>query len=80
MGILFTASTLALAVALQGNGLLTVELGWLSALGLAPALAGMVIGQRIRKRLPEETFRKVFFAALLVLGIYIVVSALGAAA
>ncbi len=80
MGILFTASTFALAVALQGNGLLTGELGWLSALGLVPALAGMVVGQRIRRQLPEETFRKVFFSALLVLGVYIVVSALGGSA
>jgi len=30
MGMLFTASTLALAIALQGNRLLTVELGSLS--------------------------------------------------
>lgn len=75
MGILFTASTLALGLALQGNGLLSGELGRMSAIALLPALAGMVAGQRIRSRLPEATFRRVFFIALLVLGVYIAVTA-----
>lgn len=75
MGMLFTVSTLALAVALQGNGLLTSELGALSAAALLPAIAGMVLGQRIRQRLSEERFRRVFFSALLALGLYIIVTA-----
>ena len=78
MGILFTLSTLALAVALGGNGLLTRDLGVLSAAGLIPAIVGMLAGQRIRKRLSEAVFRKVFFAALLLLAIYIIVNALEA--
>ena len=78
MGMLFTASTLALAVALQGNDLLTVDLGILSTTALLPAAAGMVIGQRIRKRLSEALFRQVFFVSLLVLGAYIIASALDA--
>ena len=57
MGILFTASTLALALALQGNNLLSAELGGMSAAALLPALAGMVIGQRVRHRLPEMARR-----------------------
>ncbi len=77
MGMLFTVSTVALAVALGGNNLLTMELGILSALGVIPALIGMVIGQRIRKLLSEEKFRRVFFLSLLVLGLYIVTGALG---
>ena len=74
MGMLFTASTLALAVALQGNGLLTRELGAFSAVGLLPAIIGMVLGQRIRRRLSEQLFRRVFFIALLALGAYIIAS------
>lgn len=77
MGMLFTASTLALAVALQGNGLLTTELGTLSAAALLPAIIGMVVGQRIRQRLPEQLFRRVFFVSLLILGAYIIASAVG---
>ena len=72
MGMLFTASTLALAVALQGNQLLTAQLGTLSAAALLPAAAGMVFGQRIRQRLSEHLFRRVLFVALLILGAYII--------
>ena len=75
MGMLFTASTLALAVALQGNNLLTADLGALSAAAMAPAAVGMVLGQKIRWRLSEERFRRVFFVALLLLGAYIVARA-----
>ncbi len=76
MGMLFTVSTVALALALQGNNLLTMELGAYSLAGLLPALAGMVLGQRIRQRLSEQMFRRVFFLALLVLGGYIVAGSL----
>ncbi|MEM8687773.1 MAG: TSUP family transporter, partial [Pseudomonadota bacterium] len=73
MGVLFTLSTLALALALalQSNQLLTAEKGLFSLAGLAPALMGMVVGQKIRAHLPEATFRRIFFSALLLLGVYI---------
>ncbi len=77
MGMLFTVSTLALGLALQGANLLRLEHGVLSTLALLPALAGMVVGQRIRKRLSEELFRKIFFLSLLVLGAYLAARALG---
>jgi len=76
MGMLFTVSTLALAIALGGNRFLSVELAAWSGIALLPALLGMVLGQRIRRRLPEALFRRVFFASLLVLGAYIVAGAL----
>ncbi len=72
MGMLFTVSTLALAVALKGNNLLSAELGGLSLAALLPAAAGMVFGQRIRQRLSEARFRRVFFIALIVLGAAII--------
>ena len=76
MGMLFTASTLALAAALQGNGILTIELGGLSAAALLPAIVGMTLGRRVRQRLPEQVFRRVFFISLLILGAYLIVGAL----
>ena len=76
MGMLFTVSTLALAAALGGNGLLTAEPGALSAVALLPAVIGMAVGQRIRKRMPEQRFRLVFFVSVLLLGIYIAGTAL----
>ncbi len=75
MGVLFTASTVALAVALQGNSLLTPQLGLVSAAAVIPAAAGMIIGQRVRRRLSEERFRKVFFIGICALGAYIIANA-----
>jgi uncharacterized membrane protein YfcA len=77
MGMLFTVSTLALAVALRANDLLTIELGALSAAALLPAIIGMVLGRRIRQGLSEQLFQRIFFVALLILGAYIIASALG---
>jgi uncharacterized membrane protein YfcA len=75
MGILFTVSTAALALALGGQNLLTFELGLVSTLAVLPALAGMVIGQYLRRLLSEAHFRKLFLSALIVLGGYIVLRA-----
>jgi uncharacterized membrane protein YfcA len=75
MGVLFTVSTVALAVALGAQELFTVELGVLSGLALIPALLGMFAGTWVRGRLTESRFRRVFFLSLLVLGAYIVLRA-----
>jgi uncharacterized membrane protein YfcA len=72
MGISFTLSTLALGAALHGNGLISAPQVQLSSLALIPALAGMALGRRIRQKMPEQMFRRVFFTALLLLGLYII--------
>ena len=77
MGMLFTVSTLALGFALQADNLLRIEHGVLSTMALVPAMAGMVIGQRIRKRLSEQLFRKILFLSLLALGAYLASRAFG---
>jgi uncharacterized membrane protein YfcA len=76
MGVLFTLSTAALGLALAGRGLLSADLGWQSVAAIPPALVGMVLGRWLRLRLAEATFRKIFFAVLLVLGLYIVARSL----
>lgn len=76
MGVLFTLSTVALAAALQKANVLTAGHAALSVAAVLPALIGMVAGQRLRGRLSETAFRKVFFVALLLLGLYIAAGAL----
>ncbi len=71
MGILFTVSTIALALCLQGRNLLNAELGLTSGAALIPAFLGMAIGQAVRRQLSESSFRRIFFHAILILGIYI---------
>lgn len=73
MGILFSVSTLALAVSMTGRRILPQDLGVLSAAALVPAIAGMVGGQWVRHRIPESIFRKVVFWSLLVLGGYLII-------
>jgi uncharacterized membrane protein YfcA len=76
MGILFTASTLALAAALQQANVLTVDHAILSGAAVLPAIAGMIGGRSIRKGLTEQRFRTVFFVALLMLGAYLIANAI----
>ena len=76
MGMLFTLSTLALALSLGNHDLLDVEQMITSAIALLPAIAGMLIGQGIRRSISELVFRRIFFWCLLLLGVYIVFSAI----
>ena len=69
MGLLFTLSTLGLGLSLGGLDLLSGDLALLSALAVLPALLGMRIGQHLRGHLSEARFRRVLFAALLLLGV-----------
>jgi uncharacterized membrane protein YfcA len=68
LGLSFTVSTIALALGLLRVDAWHVNDIWTSLLALAPALVGMYAGQWLRGRFSAATFRKVFFAGLLLLG------------
>lgn len=68
LGLAFLVSTLALGALLGGAGALEPRLVLASALALLPALAGQALGARLRGRLSEAMFKRVFFAGLLALG------------
>jgi uncharacterized membrane protein YfcA len=72
LGVAFTTSTIALGVALARQGDLTLSSSAYSLLVLAPALCGMLLGQKLRRGLSEAGFRKVLFAGLLLLGAWLV--------
>jgi uncharacterized membrane protein YfcA len=72
LGLSFTVSTLALAVNVGIAGALTWSLAAPTVWALATACMGMWIGQKIRARLSPAAFRRWFFLALLILGIYLV--------
>lgn len=71
MGLLFTLSTVVLALALGSQGKLSSDLGFASVLAVLPAILGMLVGSRIRSRLDERAFRNVFLWSLIALGVYI---------
>lgn len=79
LGLSFTVSTVALAAGLllrAGDLAAPASLLGISLLALVPALLGMVLGQMLRVRMSVETFRRVFFAGLLLLGVYLAAEAI----
>lgn len=73
LGMLFTLSTIGLAVSMGTQNLLSKDLGLVSAAALIPTFAGVLIGTRFRKRTSEESFRRFFLFALGFLGFYITI-------
>jgi uncharacterized membrane protein YfcA len=68
LGLSFTVSTVALAIALGAHGAFAMDTMALSLLALVPAMTGMWAGQKLRNRISPATFRKVFLVFLLLLG------------
>lgn len=71
LGLSFSVSTVALAVALAHGGEVKTSLIWPSLAALGAALSGMVLGQLVRGRIRAETFRLCFFVGLLLLGAHL---------
>jgi uncharacterized membrane protein YfcA len=71
LGLSFTVSTLALAGGLFWNDALsTRELG-ASLVALIPALLGMWLGQWLRQLISAQTFKRVFFVGMGLLGLHL---------
>lgn len=77
MGMLYLVSAVALAMAMTVNGLLNLQLGILSTVAIVPAIIGMVTGQWIRRRISEAWFRRIFYLALLGLGLRLLIGSSG---
>jgi uncharacterized membrane protein YfcA len=71
LGLSFTVSTIALSFNLIGAGVLNVSLASTSVVAMVAALLGMWIGQVVRLRLDQATFRRWFFIGILALGLYL---------
>lgn len=79
LGLSFTVSTIALAIALlggPGQQASSVALIGGSLMALIPAIAGMFLGQWLRSKMSVPTFRQVFFVGLLMLGLYLAAEAI----
>ena len=69
LGILFICFTAAIAVALADAGALTVTNAGAAAFATVPTVLGLWLGQRLRRYVSAETFRRMFLIVLLGLGI-----------
>jgi len=76
MGMLFTLSTLMLALALGRYDMIGAAQLLDSSMALLPAAVGMLLGQAIRAVISESVFRRIFFFSLLALGAYITFNAI----
>ena len=78
LGLAFTVSTVCLAIYLYLNPVDQMNIHWkMSLIALIPALIGMWFGTKIRYRIPEQKFRKLFFLGLVLFGSYMVLHQLG---
>lgn len=66
---LFITGMLAISLALHGAFHLTNSVGSVAA--LAPALLGVWLGQKARRRLSPKTFRTVFLVGMLLVGLHL---------
>jgi uncharacterized membrane protein YfcA len=78
LGLTFVTITSTLAVSMTGFQLVTGELAILSAMGLVPAFAGIWAGRRVRHRISETFYRRLFFISLIASGIYMIARSPGA--
>lgn len=76
MGLLFSVSTIALAIALWLQHRLPQSLSLVSLVAVIPAMAGMPLGRRLASGLTEKRFKDLFFLTLLLLGSYLLVTSL----
>jgi uncharacterized membrane protein YfcA len=76
LGLSFTVSTLALGLGLSAEGHYPASLALTSLALLLPTVLGMVLGQRLRRRIAAAPFRRAFFVAMVLLGFAIVGRAL----
>ncbi|MHA7854672.1 sulfite exporter TauE/SafE family protein [Marinobacter shengliensis] len=73
LGIVFTLSTLGLAVALVGQGVFTLDLSLASGLAVIPAMLGMKVGHALRRHFSVEAFKYLFLTMVFVIGLTLVV-------
>ena len=74
MGITFAVSTAALAGVLVLHGAYRVEASFVSAAAVVPAIAGMMLGARLRAHLTPATFRTWLLVGLGAIGLKLLVT------
>lgn len=73
MGLSFTVSSLALGLLLAFNGDLAGNTSWLGLLSVVAAALGMPIGRRLRGKLTDQTYKRLFFVVIIVIGVAMII-------
>jgi hypothetical protein len=72
IGLIWFVGSIPLIAAYVDNGILTVDVAPLSLLACVPGFAGMWVGQKIRGRIDQETFRKALLVTLFIVGLNLI--------
>jgi len=72
VGLIWFAGAIPLTIAYWQNGILNAATAPLSAYACVPGMVGIRIGEVVRDRIPQETFRKVMLAALVIIGLNLI--------
>ena len=76
MGILYALLAFALGISITGHGTASASLFLWSSIGLVPAAIGMALGMKLRDKLSEQSFIRIFNIGLMALGLWIAFGAL----
>ncbi|MCP4161924.1 MAG: sulfite exporter TauE/SafE family protein [Deltaproteobacteria bacterium] len=69
----FTFSTIIMIIGLGKLGLVTTSIISISAMGILPVAVGIFFGGQLRKRVADETYRKMVLILLIVLGCTLII-------
>lgn len=69
VALLFLTGSLPLFLGLVAHGILSPQQIVLSSLSSLPVIAGLVIGRRLRRHVPQALFEKALFVVLIVIGL-----------
>ena len=75
MGLSGSIATISLGASLSERGVLSNNLLIISSAMIIPALIGMGLGTKVRSKIDEVSFRRLFFISLSTIGVWIVTSA-----
>lgn len=71
LGILFVVFTASLTIALADAGAFTITNGLGTFVATAPTLLGMWLGQKLRRAVSPEVFRRIFLVVMFGVGVYL---------
>ncbi|MDD9878379.1 MAG: sulfite exporter TauE/SafE family protein [Magnetovibrio sp.] len=72
VGLIWFLGSVPLAIAYWNNGVLNADTIPLSLLSCVPGMIGIWIGEVVRKRIDQDTFRKVMLIALFLIGLNLI--------
>lgn len=72
IGMIWFCGAVPLAIAYWQNGVLNPDNFWLSAYACVPSMIGIRIGETLRDRINQETFRKALLVILFIIGLNLI--------